>query len=195
MNWRIIYYALCALVLAGIVHIAIILLIPTYGTRDAYAVISRKMEPFVFRQIAGTGSGTLLSDIDPFFSYGVCRFELSQAGMLMSGPKIDSFWSATVLDEDGTVIYSLNSRTALDRKLDLILLNAVQILRLREAQPVEAETAVIVETDVKAGFVVLRVLTPDESWQEPADNYLKTVSCQPYVPQEVDEDAAAPESS
>ena len=139
MNWRIAYYALCALVLAGIVHISIILLIPTYGRRDAYAVISRKMEPFAFREIAGTGSDALLSDVDPFFSYGVCRFELGEAGLLMKGPKIDSFWSATVLDEDGTVVYSLNSRTALDRKLDLVVLSPVQLLRLREAQPVSVD--------------------------------------------------------
>ena len=195
MNWRIAYYALCALVLAGIVHISIILLIPTYGTRDAYAVISRKMEPFAFREIAGTGSDALLSDVDPFFSYGVCRFELGEAGLLMKGPKIDSFWSATVLDEDGTVVYSLNSRTALDRKLDLVVLSPVQLLRLREAQPVEVENAVIVETDVKAGFIVLRVLTPDQSWHDRAGDYLEAVSCQPYLPEVGGRDEAEPASS
>lgn len=183
MKWRYAYYALCAAVLAGIVHISIILLVPRYGTQDAYAVISRNIDAFDFRGIAGTGADAMLSDVDPFFSYGVCRFDLGQVGLQMSGPKIDSFWSATVLDEDGTVIYSLNSRTAIDNKLDLILLDPVQILRLREIQPQEAETAIIVEADVKAGFVVLRVLRPDESWAEKAGGFLRAVSCLPYVPQ------------
>ena len=179
-RWRIAYYALCALVLAGIVHISIVLLIPTYGTQDAFAIISRKIEPFSFRQIPGTGPDALLRDIDPFFAYGVCRFERAQGGLLMRGPKIDTFWSATVLDEDGTVIYGLNSRTAIEGRLGLVVLDSVEILRLREAQPTEAESAIVVESDVKAGFVVLRVLKPDESWNERAVSFLKTISCEPY---------------
>ena len=194
MRWRIAYYMLCALVLAGIVHISIILLIPTYGTQDAFAVISRKIEPFAFNQIPGAGKDALLSDVDPFFAYGVCRFEMDKSGLLMSGPKIDSFWSATVLDEDGTVIYSLNRRTAIEGKLNLILLDPTAILRLREVAPPEAETAIIVEADVKAGFVVLRVLMPDESWKGRAEAFLRDVSCAPYTPSASAPDDDAPAS-
>jgi uncharacterized membrane protein len=183
-GWRIFYYAVCALVLAAIVHICVVLLIPTYGTRDAYAVISRKTDPFAFRQIDTSSRDTPLSDVDPFFTYGICRFELSQVGLHMIGPKTDSFWSASVLDEDGTIIYSLNSRTAIDNRLDLILLDPVQILRLREAQPEEAESAIIVEANINAGFVVLRVLSPDESWATKSANFLREVSCKPYLPGE-----------
>ncbi len=195
MRWRVAYYVICALVLAGIVHISIILLIPTYGTQDAYAVISRKIEPFAFRQIPGTGEDALLSDVDPFFAYGVCRFEMDQSGLAMSGPRIDTFWSATVLDEDGTVIYSLNHRTAIEGKLSLILLDSTAILHLREVAPPEAETAIIVEADVKAGFVVLRVLMPDESWKSRAEAFLGDVSCEPYTPSEAPpEEEEAPAS-
>ncbi|MEC9342320.1 MAG: hypothetical protein VYD64_00605 [Pseudomonadota bacterium] len=194
MRWQTFYYLLCALVLAAIVHISVILLIPSYGTQDAYAIISRKIEPFAFRPIPGTGPDALLSDIDPFFAYGVCRFELENRGLYMSGPKIDSFWSATVLDEDGTVIYSLNSRTAIEGKLDLILLDPVEILRLREVAPPEAETSIIVEGDIKAGFVVLRVLMPDDSWQVRAQSFLEEVSCAPYRPSTARPEPAEPVS-
>ena len=182
MTWRLAYYALCALVLAAIVHIVVILLIPAYGTQDAFAVISRKTDPFAFRPIDPDSAGKLLSDVDPFFTYGICRYELSQVGLRMSGPKIDSFWSASVLDENGTVIYSLNSRTAIDNKLELLLLNPRQILRLRQAQPVEAESAIVVEAEIEAGFVVLRALSPDQSWREKSAAFLKEVTCKPYMP-------------
>ncbi|MCG6859155.1 MAG: hypothetical protein LJE67_13940 [Salaquimonas sp.] len=195
MRWRIAYYVLCALILAAIVHISIILLIPAYGTQDAYAIISRNTKPFAFHQISGTGTDALLSDIDPFFAYGVCRFERARGGLFMKGPKIDSFWSATVLDEDGTVIYSLNSRTAIDGRLDIILLDPVDILRLREAQPIEAESAIVIESEVKAGFVVLRVLMPDESWNERARNFMQEVSCDPYRPGETAPDANGPDET
>ncbi len=98
----------------------------------------------------------------------------------MSGPKINSFWSATVLDQDGSVIYSLNSRTAIDNKLDLILLDQAATLRLRELQPPEAESAIIVESQVDEGFIVLRVLRPDESWIDKSNSFLNSVTCRPY---------------
>jgi uncharacterized membrane protein len=182
MRLRFAYFALCALVLAGLVHIAIILLIPQVGTRDAFAVISRNSEPLQFRQIDGTGQDALLSDIDPFFAYGVCRFDLANAGMIMRGPKTATFWTATILDEDGAVIYSMNERTSIENRLELIVLNAVQTLQLREAQPPEAETAIVVEADVRAGFVVFRLLRPDDTFAAQASDYLKEVRCDAYLP-------------
>jgi uncharacterized membrane protein len=176
--WRLFFYSICVAVVAGIVHIAIVLLVPRFGANDAFALVSRSIPPFEFRP--ASANEALLSETDPFFSYGVCRFRFAEAGLYISGPKIDSFWSATILDENGSVIYSLNSRTAIDNKLDLILLDPVETLRLRELQPPEAEAAIIVESDVAEGFVVLRVLRPDESWLEKADSFLKAVTCIRY---------------
>ncbi|MFZ1813230.1 MAG: hypothetical protein WBO55_11815 [Rhizobiaceae bacterium] len=186
MSWgRMIYYAICTLVVAGIVHISVVLLIPAYGTKDAFATISGKIDPLDFKPVSELGGNVLITDVDPYFAYGLCRFDLKTLGMQMSAPKIDTFWSATLIDEDGTVIYSLNSRTAIDNKLDLILLNPVQILRLREVAPIEAESAIIVESDVNAGFVVVRVLRPDENWAAKANGFLNKVECKTYVPTSV----------
>lgn len=200
MIWRSIYYLVCALVVAGIVHISIVLLVPEYGTRDAYATISGKLKPLDFQPVNSKDSALRLSDIDPFFSYGACRFELTDTSVKMTAPKIEAFWSATLVDEDGTVIYSLNSRTAIDNKLDLMVLNPVQILRLREAQPAEAESAIIIEANVKAGFIILRVLSPNENWNGRAADFLKSVKCEAYDPgdaavNEPDKEAEGGESS
>ncbi|MCU0790547.1 MAG: DUF1254 domain-containing protein [Nitratireductor sp.] len=182
MILRSIYYALCALVLAGLVHIAIVLLIPSYGTKDAYAKLSRDFPMLAFRQMPENGSQGPIADMDPFFAYGVCRFDLSEEGVSITAPKIDTFWSATIVNEDGTVVYSLNNRTAIDTRLDLVMLNPSQILRLREFQPPEIENSIVVETDMKEGFMVLRVLRPDESWQGSAQSFLNGVKCVSYVP-------------
>ena len=178
MIWRVIFLSICVIVVAGIVHIAIILLVPAFGANDAFALVSRSIKPFDFKPVSQ--SEQLLTDTDPFFSYGVCRFDFSQSSMYMSGPKMNSFWSATVLDQDGSVIYSLNSRTAIDNKLDSILLDAAATLRLRELQPPEAESAIIVESQVDEGFIVLRVLRPDDSWIEKSNSFLNSVTCRPY---------------
>lgn len=182
MSWRIVYYAACVLVLAGITHIVVILLIPTYGTKDAFDQLASSTEPLSFRILDENERNSPLTDIDPFFTYGLCRFELVNEGVLLRGPKTDLFWSATILDRNGTVVYSLNSRTAIDNQLGLILLNPVQILRLRELQPPEVDTSIVVEADIDGGFVVMRVLRPDDNWDKKSEDYLQSVECNSYVP-------------
>lgn len=183
MMWRALYLTLCSLALAGIVHIAIILLIPDVGTRDAYGVLSGRIPPLEFKVLEPQEATDLLSDMDPFFSYGVCRFDLSQSGLAMTGPNTPSFWSATVVNQDGSVVYSLNNRTSIESRLDLILLNPLQILRLRQVQPPDAENAIIVESDMEAGFVLLRFLKPDASWDKTAENFFSGVKCRTYEPE------------
>ncbi len=190
MIWRFLYLAVCTAALAGIVHISVVLLVPEFGNRDAYAVISRKTDAFAFKPVDGKGEEALIADVDPFFSYGVCRFQLGETGVQLSGPKYESFWSAAVLDQNGGVIYSLNSRTAIDGRFDLIILDPLLTLKMREVKPQEAETSIIIEADVAAGFVVLRVLRPDSSWDQRTREFLNGVTCKPYVPQLEEEPAA-----
>lgn len=180
MTWRILYLTVVGLVLATIVHIAIILMIPSQGTRDAWTYLSGRTSMFQFSQLNSDESGFAIAEVDPFFKHGVCRFELDNFALKMSAPTTDLFWSASVFDEDGTVIYSLNNRTAIDGQLDLIILNAVQSLQLRDFPPEQIESSVIIEANIKFGFVVLRLFEPDGSWQEASSNFLSSVNCSQF---------------
>lgn len=182
MIWRAIYISACSLALAGIVHIAIVLLVPTVGTRDAYALLSKQTEPFAFRVVDPEKGEGIVTDIDPFFSYGVCRFEMGLTGVSLKGPDKGMLWSATLVDQDGGVVYSLNNRTAIEGRLDLIVLDPLLILRLRESQPPDIENAIVVETPMKAGFVVLRVFRPDATWTAQAAEFMEGVQCRAYEP-------------
>lgn len=183
MTWRLTYGAVCTLVLAGIVHIAIVLLIPVYGTRDAYAVLAGKTDEWAFAPLETEAAKSPLADVDPFFAYGVCRFDLSADGTWITGKAIDSFWSATVLNADGTVLYSLNSRTSIGGQLSLVLLDPLQTLRLREAQPAEIENAIVVEAETTKGFIVVRALQPDASWRTEINKFMESVDCRRYRPE------------
>lgn len=189
MIWRGVYLTICGVLLAGIVHIAIVLLVPAVGTQDAYGVATRQLKPYAFAMVGDTGQVSVVRETDPFFAYGVCRFELGEGGVRITGPASAVVWSATLVDQDGGVIYSLNNRTAIEGKLNLIVLNPAQILRLREAQPPEIESTVVVEADVEAGFVVLRAFRPDESWTALVDSFMKGVECAAYRPAEPAEPA------
>lgn len=188
MKWRIAYLLLMGLVLAGAVHIAIVLLIPQYGTRDAWAFLSSRTDMFTFTRLDNKETGSALAEVDPFFTYGVCRFDLDEAGMKMSGPVTPSFWTASVFDEDGAVIYSLNNRTAINNQLDLLILNPLQTLELRETRTADVESSVVIEAGIARGFVMIRVLQPDESWEPNSQAFFEGVTCARFFPAEAAED-------
>ena len=98
----------------------------------------------------------------------------------MAGPVTATFWSASVFDENGAVIYSLNNRTAIDNTLDLRIVNPLQTLELREAQPEEVETSVVIASAITKGFVIVRVLQPDDSWISNSKAFLSGIKCDRY---------------
>lgn len=180
MSWRSAYLIVMGLLLAGLVHISIVLLIPKFGTQDAWAYLSGRTDLFTFTKLKSSETGSAIAEVDPFFTYGVCRFDLEIDGLKMEGPKTGNFWSASVFDDDGVVVYSLNNRTAIDNKLDLLIVNSLQTLELRETQPDDIETSVVIEANIQKGFVIVRVLQPDESWESNSREFLSQINCKRY---------------
>ena len=97
--------------------------------------------------------------------------------MKMAGPLTNSFWTASVFDEDGGVVYSLNNRTAIEGRLDLLILNPLQTLEIRETDSVDVESSVVIEAGIQKGFVMVRVLQPDDSWETDSRAFFDEVTC------------------
>ena len=180
MIWRIAYLCICALVLAGIVHIAIIFLIPTLGSKDAAKKVSEHGQYGQLQRILD-GQEIGISDRDPFFQLAVCKYDLSENAFMVSGQNSPTFWSASVFDEKGRVVYSLNDRTAIKNQLNLIILNPIQMADLRETQPEEIETSIVVETVSNKGFVLIRVLNQDDTWLPKTREFLDGTGCNAYL--------------
>ncbi len=180
MTMRPVYLFICGLFFAGIIHIIIILLIPAVGSKDAARRISQSIGMGQFERIED--GGTIgIADTDPFFEMSVCRFDLTASALLVSGPPAPTFWSASVFDQNGEVVYSLNDRTAIRNQLKLIVVNPIQMADLRQTQPEEIETSIIVEASSTGGFVLLRALVRDQSWRATVAGFLDQATCQPYL--------------
>ncbi len=178
---KLLYSVIAGIVLAGIVHITIILLIPQFGTKDAWAVIARSMDPWRFSGLSENQPALAqLSDLDPQFKVGACRFDLADGGLRIRTSGNARYWSASVFDRGGTNVYNLNNRTAIQGRLELVIVNPEQMIRARENPPEDLERAVVVEADINAGFVFLRVWSPDESWHALSKEFLESVVCEQY---------------
>ncbi len=178
MKTRLLYITTCGLVLAAIVHICIVFFIPFFGEKDAARRIMQKSGENQFEVLETAKYGQ--TNADPFFKLAVCKFNLSVRGIQLASEKTDLFWSASVFSARGRVIYSLNERTAIGNQLRMVVVNPIQMANIRQIQPEELETSIVVETGEQTGFVIIRALLQDPSWEQTVDEFLNNLDCLPY---------------
>ncbi len=176
------FYALVAgLVGAGIVHIAILMLIPRYAQHDVWTQLGDLGADgrFVRIETAHEGkTGTVIKAADPLFAIAACRFNLTNGLTHIKAPGTVPFWSVSIFDRKGENIYSFNDRNATDGQLDLTVASPVQMVELRKDLPAEFERSIFVETSVGEGVVVLRSFVPDRSWNRIVSDFVAGAKCQ-----------------
>jgi uncharacterized membrane protein len=173
---------LFGLVGAGIVHIAVVLLIPYYSDRNAWSRISSYGDDWQFHKVTDTGKpGTAPLAFDPFFQAAACRFDITDLPAHITGVGTLPYWSISVYNRQGENIYSINDRTAIADQLDLVVATPLQMIELNKSKPLAAENSVLIEADMDEGFVVIRSFVPDESWKDQVDAFLKSASCTPLL--------------
>ena len=176
---RFFYVILLGLVGAGIVHIVVLLLVPVFSERDAWSRLAKKGVPYSFVQTVRDDDTVLtIKSNDPLFESAACRFDLSEGPVRILGTGTVPFWSVSVYDRRGQNLYSFNDRIATGGILDLLIVNAAQILELRKDPPPEIVSAVIAETDITEGVVVLRSFMPDASWRQLVQDYMSRAVCE-----------------
>ena len=179
---RSIYVLALAFVLAGIVHILIILLIPNYAAKDAWTKLDEVAGPWKFSIVAQPGGrNETLPLVDPAFGTAACRYDLSEAPLLVTAEGHLPFWSIAIFDRQGRNIYSFNDRTAIGRQLSLLVVNPVQLAQIRKNPPPESDKAVMVETSISQGFVLIRALQEDRSWTPTVQQFLSNAKCERYL--------------
>lgn len=179
---RALYTLLLALVLAGIIHILVVLLIPYYADRDAWATLASKGEAWNFSIVATPGNvqPSDLPLVDPAFGVAACRFDLSQSPLIVEANGDLPYWSVALFDRKGENFYSFNDRTAIGRQLFMIVVDPVQMAQLRKNPPEETERAVVIESNLKEGFVLVRAFQDSESRRPAVMKFLNEARCSRY---------------
>src|SRR5690349_5347233 len=119
------------LLAAGAIHICAILLVPTMAKSDGWSRLQPLAGDSRFAEIP-VSSKTAVAGLDPTFLTGACRIDLSEAPASITVDARDRFWSLALYDPSGVIVFSLNDRTALDGRLDMIVANADQNAKLKE---------------------------------------------------------------
>ena len=175
---RTILFAVGGLVLGGIIHIAIIFLVPTYSTRDAWTSVGRFGDDNQFHLLPRSEPGTEpLPYLDPSMTYAVCRFSLAKGPVRMQAKLPDAFWSLAIFDRRGRNLYSLNDRSAENGALDLVVATPLQVAELKQTPRETLEPSITIESPATGGFALLRVFVSDPTLAEPAAVALGGAAC------------------
>ncbi|HTV68204.1 MAG TPA: DUF1254 domain-containing protein [Rhizobiaceae bacterium] len=175
---RLLYALAVGLVGAGIVHIAILFLIPAYSERDAWSRLTEMADLYGVTPLeVPAGEKPLIRSADPFFKAIACRFDLADGIAHVGGTGEVPFWSVSVYDRNGQNVYSFNDHTQEGTTLDFAVMTPAQIVEVRKELPAALERSVFVEANIGEGIVVIRAFAPDDSYAAIVSTFLKSVSC------------------
>ncbi|MBX9932973.1 MAG: hypothetical protein K2Y56_15770 [Methylobacterium sp.] len=181
---RVLLATVCGLVIAGLVHIAAVLLIPRVSETDALARArtAESLDHAMRIHTLATGDTPPAAEAwlpvpDPAVAVGLCAYDLSEGPLRVAARTGPLMMSMAVHGRRGA-FYAVTDQAALRGSLDLVVLTRRQF---DEALANEDENEVsrdvrIVATD-RQGFVVVRVIAELPSQRAAANEAVQAVSC------------------
>ena len=174
---RLIHALILGLVGAGIIHVVVLLLVPTYSQRDAWSALSEQANYYRIVRLDPPQAAPLIGSLDPLFSAVACRFDLQDGVMRLHGKGSVSFWSVSIYDRTGLNIFSLNDGTSPGGELDFVVAQPTQMIALRNAMPAELDGAAFIQADIDEGIAVVRAFVPDPSFELGLSTWLRGIGC------------------
>jgi uncharacterized membrane protein len=176
--FRLAYAVLLGLVGAGIVHIAVLLLLPVVSERDAWSRLAQAGGLYAVTPLHGAESDRrVLRSADPLFRAVACRFDLGDGITHVRGVGRLPYWSVSIYDRAGRNLYSFNDRSSIKGTLDLVVLTPAQMIEVRKDLPEAYAESVFFEAEIGEGIVVVRGFVPDASWTQVVARQLDALSC------------------
>lgn len=167
------------LLLAGTIHIGTILLVPAVAKSDGWSRLAAFAGQDRFAEIPVVGAGETVAGLDPLFVNGACRVQLGESPAGITVEARDRFWSLALYDRRGTIIFSLNDRTAVDGRLDMIVVNPAQNSELKKTLSAELQQSIVVEGQSNDLIALLRLFAPTAAAQQEARRIIGQAECLP----------------
>jgi uncharacterized membrane protein len=173
-------FAIATFFLAGAIHIAAILLVPIVARVDGWTRLAALAgeNRFVELPLFGPGAADAVG-LDPLFLNGACRLHVGESAAAITLEARDRFWSLALYDPQGTIIFSLNDRTALDGRLDMLVINPSTGAEPDAASSAETDQTVVVETRSKDLVALFRLYAPTAAARGAARRILGGARCLP----------------
>lgn len=179
---------LAGLVLAGGVHIAVILATPYFAEQDAFAKVT-ELPPAETAQIisAPGGAPTWLPKPDPAAAVAACPFDLDMGPMRVAAKTGPLLTAISFHTRTGDLFFAVTDKAAARGQLELVVMTQHQLDEARaDDDPNDPSRDVRIVAPGEQGYVVVRVVAPTASLRAQAQQAAQAVSC--TVDQDEDEE-------
>jgi uncharacterized membrane protein len=177
---RVALWLLGAVLLAGIVHLATVLLLPRLATQDAYARVATFAPVNTVVPVpTPTPEAAIMPFMDPAFEVSICRYDLSRGALKFSAPISQAYTSVSFYTRSDVAYYAINDRAAGRRVIELDLMTAAQRADLPENEDITAADRLIVTSPTTTGLIVIRSLAAEPGLVPAVRAALATAQCRP----------------
>lgn len=173
---KFLYAVLLGLVGAIIVHITVLLLIPYYTGSLLWVRLSRETPYYQFSALPA--GNPVAKTADPFFRLKLCRFDLEESPVHLTAAGRVPFWSLSIYTQKGENIYSINSSTAPNRALDMIVIDPLELMDFKHNIPEAYANSALTALNGGKNFIVLRALLPSADWQNQVEDFFASAKCE-----------------
>lgn len=174
-----IYWGVATLMLATIVHLAMVLFAPVFDVGRRMAQFETAAPLNSLQKIdAVSSAGSILVEPSPDISYAFCRFDVSKGPLKIEANIPPSYWSVSVYSDTGDNIYTINDAQAGIGRLRLLIVRAGSGQSDLAAPHPERNTLGFAST-AKSGLIIFRGFVPDMSMRGIIDNAVSSAQCQP----------------
>lgn len=160
------------------IHLVVILNLPGFASHDLWGQIEKLSQPgqIVVLDPVTAGADNPLG-LDPLFAEAVCRFDLTQGPGMVAGLLPTGFWSVSVYDSDGIVVYSTTHRASSNNALKLGIFTTSQTRLLAERDIDDKGDMLVVESADTDVFAAIRLAPPHRAQFDRYREVLKSIDC------------------
>ena len=161
-------WSLAALLIAGIVHLASVLLMPTVASNDAYARLSTHTIAPGFNDISIVLGDGALPFLDTAVELRACRYDLRVAPYrLRIDIDAEALTTMSFHSRTGIVFHTLTDRAALRGRLSVLVGTPAQIEAVEAADVDDTQTEEVrLVSPSTTGIILLRAMAPTDAGRE-----------------------------
>lgn len=175
---RVAFWSISVLLLAAVVHLAYVLLLPSYEMRTKIDDIRRLVDSGDLTVLSREQGIQLLGPDGRWLVHALCIYDLSAGPVTVNAAVPDTYWSMSIYSAAGETFYSLNDRQAGLDQVRLVLRQASdqEANEEQEAAVPGGETLTVRAPD-RVGLIVMRALAGEAAQFAPISEVLAGSSC------------------
>lgn len=175
-DFSILLWVVGCLLVAGIVHIATVLMMPRFAEKDAYALFGGGTDGLTFLPDAAQKQSIPFQD--PSAVLAVCRYDLDKGPTRVRYAAGDNLVTFSFHDRTGRIFYSTTDRAALRGRIDVLLLNAQQLDTLEANDPEDQTPQELrLVAPSREGYILVRSIADRSGVKSAAQKAAQAVQC------------------